>query len=120
MVMIIGIRLWVSWKMDPQQGTGMVEPERAGSLATKGTGLAGIVYIAAIRCFPVCIRLRNGGFRCPFATALQLSSVTEGAIISASTASRLTSLGLWMMLAGQAGVRAANDGTSKAGGSRYT
>ena len=62
--------------------TGMVKnPKRTVPLATMlGTGLAGIVYIAAT-------------------------------LVSAFTAfACLTSLGSWMMLVGQAGVRAANDG----------
>ena len=85
--------------------TGMVKnPKRTVPLATMlGTAMAGIVYIAATQVI---------AFSPPF--AVSASTILGGwaaPMVSAFTAfACLTSLGSWMMLVGQAGVRAANDG----------
>ncbi|EBH8951303.1 cadaverine/lysine antiporter [Salmonella enterica] len=95
--------------------TGMVKnPKRTVPLATMlGTALAGIIYIAATQViagmFPASEMAASGA---PF--ALSASTMLGGwaaPVVSAFTAfACLTSLGSWMMLVGQAGVRAANDG----------
>lgn len=95
--------------------TGMVKnPSRTVPLATMlGTGLAGIVYIAATQViagmYPAHEMAASGA---PF--AMSASTIVGGwaaPAVSAFTAfACLTSLGSWMMLVGQAGVRAAKDG----------
>ncbi|EHF7343251.1 CadC family transcriptional regulator [Salmonella enterica] len=78
-----------------------------------GTALAGIIYIAATQViagmFPASVMASSGA---PF--AISTSTILGGwaaPLVSAFTAfACLTSLGSWMMLVGQAGVRAANDG----------
>lgn len=95
--------------------TGMVKnPKRTVPLATMlGTALAGIIYIAATQViagmFPASVMASSGA---PF--AISTSTILGGwaaPLVSAFTAfACLTSLGSWMMLVGQAGVRAANDG----------
>ncbi|NLS52917.1 cadaverine/lysine antiporter [Hafnia alvei] len=95
--------------------TGMVKnPSRTVPLATMlGTALAGIVYIAATQViagiYPASQMAASGA---PF--ALSASTMVGGwaaPVVSAFTAfACLTSLGSWMMLVGQAGVRAAKDG----------
>ncbi|MEG1110516.1 MAG: cadaverine/lysine antiporter [Hafnia sp.] len=95
--------------------TGMVKnPSRTVPLATMlGTGLAGIVYIAATQViagmYPAHEMAASGA---PF--AMSASTMVGGwaaPVVSAFTAfACLTSLGSWMMLVGQAGVRAAKDG----------
>ncbi|AIJ08956.1 MULTISPECIES: cadaverine/lysine antiporter [Edwardsiella] len=95
--------------------TGMVKnPQRTVPLATMmGTCLAGIVYIAATQViagmFPASEMAASGA---PFAvSASAMVGHWAGPVVSAFTAfACLTSLGSWMMLVGQAGVRAANDG----------
>lgn len=94
--------------------TGMVKnPKRTVPLATMlGTALAGIIYIAATQViagmFPASVMASSGA---PF--AISTSTILGGwaaPLVSAFTAfACLTSLGSWMMLVGQAGVRAAND-----------
>ncbi|HBK4769131.1 TPA: cadaverine/lysine antiporter [Serratia liquefaciens] len=95
--------------------TGMVKnPKRTVPLATMlGTALAGIIYIAATQVisgmYPASEMAASGA---PF--AISASTIMGGwaaPMVSAFTAfACLTSLGSWMMLVGQAGVRAANDG----------
>jgi len=95
--------------------TGMVKnPSRTVPLAPMlGTGLAGIVYIAATQViagmYPAHEMAASGA---PF--AMSASTMVGGwaaPAVSAFTAfACLTSLGSWMMLVGQAGVRAAKDG----------
>ena len=95
--------------------TGMVKnPSRTVPLATMlGTALAGIVYIAATQViagiYPASQMAASGA---PF--AMSASTMVGGwaaPVVSAFTAfACLTSLGSWMMLVGQAGVRAAKDG----------
>jgi cadaverine:lysine antiporter len=95
--------------------TGMVKnPKRTVPLATMlGTAMAGIVYIAATQViagmYPASQMAASGA---PF--AVSASTILGGwaaPMVSAFTAfACLTSLGSWMMLVGQAGVRAANDG----------
>ena len=95
--------------------TGMVKnPKRTVPLATMlGTALAGIIYVAATQVisgmYPASEMAASGA---PF--ALSASTIMGGwaaPMVSAFTAfACLTSLGSWMMLVGQAGVRAANDG----------
>ncbi|AJI96580.1 transporter, basic amino acid/polyamine antiporter family protein [Yersinia ruckeri] len=95
--------------------TGMVKnPKRTVPLATMmGTGLAGIIYIAATQVmsgmFPASQMAASGA---PFAiSASTIMGHWAAPLVSAFTAfACLTSLGSWMMLVGQAGVRAANDG----------
>ena len=78
-----------------------------------GTGLAGIIYIAATQVisgmFPASEMAASGA---PFAiSASAIMGNWAAPMVSAFTAfACLTSLGSWMMLVGQAGVRAANDG----------
>ncbi|CAI2474378.1 MULTISPECIES: cadaverine/lysine antiporter [Serratia] len=95
--------------------TGMVKnPKRTVPLATMlGTALAGIIYVAATQVisgmYPASEMAASGA---PF--AISASTIMGGwaaPLVSAFTAfACLTSLGSWMMLVGQAGVRAANDG----------
>ncbi|AMH00817.1 amino acid permease [Serratia liquefaciens] len=95
--------------------TGMVKnPKRTVPLATMlGTALAGIIYVAATQVisgmYPASEMAASGA---PF--AISASTIMGGwaaPMVSAFTAfACLTSLGSWMMLVGQAGVRAANDG----------
>jgi cadaverine:lysine antiporter len=95
--------------------TGMVKnPKRTVPLATMlGTALAGIVYIAATQVisgmYPASEMAASGA---PFAiSASTIMGSWAAPIVSAFTAfACLTSLGSWMMLVGQAGVRAATDG----------
>ncbi|MGL5292963.1 MAG: amino acid permease, partial [Aeromonas sp.] len=95
--------------------SGMVQnPKRTVPLATMmGTGLAGILYILSTQViagmFPAAEVAASGA---PFALA---SSAVFGSwsapFVSAFTAlACFTSLGSWMMLVGEAGKRAANDG----------
>ncbi|MGL5660709.1 MAG: cadaverine/lysine antiporter [Aeromonas sp.] len=95
--------------------SGMVQnPKRTVPLATMmGTGLAGIIYILSTQViagmFPAAEVAASGA---PFALA---SSAVFGSwsapFVSAFTAlACFTSLGSWMMLVGEAGKRAANDG----------
>lgn len=95
--------------------SGMVKnPQRTVPLATLlGTGLAGMIYILASQVisgmFPNETIANSGA---PFALSVS-KIVGDWAIpfVSAFTAiACLTSLGSWMMLVGQAGLRAANDG----------
>lgn len=78
-----------------------------------GTAMAGIVYIAATQViagmFPASQMAASGA---PFAvSASTMLGGWAAPVVSAFTAfACLTSLGSWMMLVGQAGVRAANDG----------
>lgn len=95
--------------------TGMVNnPKRTVPLATMlGTGLAGIVYVAATQViagmYPAATMAASGA---PFAVSTSTIFGSWAApVVSAFTAfACLTSLGSWMMLVGQAGVRAAKDG----------
>ncbi|RZM98537.1 MULTISPECIES: cadaverine/lysine antiporter [unclassified Escherichia] len=95
--------------------SGMVKnPKRTVPLATMlGTAMAGIVYIAATQVlsgmFPADRMAASGA---PFAvSAATMFGGWAAPVVSAFTAfACLTSLGSWMMLVGQAGVRAANDG----------
>ncbi|SFN05884.1 cadaverine:lysine antiporter, APA family [Izhakiella capsodis] len=95
--------------------TGLVNnPKRTVPLATMlGTGLAGIVYIAATQViggmYPAAKMAASGA---PFAYSTStMFGHWAAPVVSAFTAfACLTSLGSWMMLVGQAGVRAANDG----------
>ncbi len=89
-------------------------PNKTVPLATLlGTGLAGIIYVMASQVisgmFPNEITATSGA---PF--ALSVSAIVgdwASPIVSAFTAiACLTSLGSWMMLVGQAGRRAADDG----------
>jgi len=95
--------------------TGIVEnPRRTVPLATMtGTCLAGLVYIAATQViagmYPASQIASSGA---PFAVSASTMFGTWAApVVSAFTAfACLTSLGSWMMLVGQAGQRAADDG----------
>ncbi|EGI5934719.1 cadaverine/lysine antiporter [Salmonella enterica subsp. enterica serovar Urbana] len=95
--------------------TGMVKnPRRTVPLATMlGTALAGLIYIAATQViagmYPASEMASSGA---PFAiSASTMLGDWAAPIVSAFTAfACLTSLGSWMMLVGQAGMRAANDG----------
>ncbi|TGB75024.1 MULTISPECIES: cadaverine/lysine antiporter [unclassified Escherichia] len=95
--------------------SGMVKnPKRTVPLATMlGTAMAGIVYIAATQVlsgmYPADRMAASGA---PFAiSAATMFGGWAAPVVSAFTAfACLTSLGSWMMLVGQAGVRAANDG----------
>ena len=95
--------------------SGMVSnPKRTVPLATiLGTAIAGCIYIAATQVisgmFPAAQMAASGA---PFAVSTS-AIIGSGAApwVSAFTAfACFTSLGSWMMLVGQAGVRAANDG----------
>ncbi|EMR7683882.1 cadaverine/lysine antiporter [Yersinia enterocolitica] len=94
--------------------TGMVKnPKRTVPLATMlGTALAGTIYVAATQVmsgmFPASEMAASGA---PFAiSASTILGNWAAPLVSAFTAfACLTSLGSWMMLVGQAGVRAAND-----------
>lgn len=98
--------------------TGMVKnPKRTVPLATMlGTGLAGIVYIAATQVlsgmYPSSVMAASGA---PFAiSASTILGNWAAPLVSAFTAfACLTSLGSWMMLVGQAGVRAITTVTSR-------
>ncbi|BFU59871.1 MULTISPECIES: cadaverine/lysine antiporter [Rodentibacter] len=90
------------------------DPQRTVPLATLlGTGLAGIVYVMASQViagmFPNAEVASSGA---PFAlSASKIIGEWASPFVSAFTAiACLTSLGSWMMLVGQAGLRAANDG----------
>lgn len=95
--------------------TGIVEnPRRTVPLATMtGTCLAGLVYIAATQViagmYPASQMASSGA---PFAVSASTMFGTWAApVVSAFTAfACLTSLGSWMMLVGQAGQRAVDDG----------
>ncbi len=95
--------------------TGMVKnPKHTVPLATMmGTALAGVVYIAATQVisgmYPAARVAASGA---PFAiSASTILGHWAAPLVSAFTAfACLTSLGSWMMLVGQAGVRAAHDG----------
>lgn len=95
--------------------TGLVDnPKRTVPLATMlGTALAGIVYIAASQViagmYPASEMAASGA---PFAvSASTIVGSWAAPVVSLLTAfACLTSLGSWMMLVGQAGARAANDG----------
>ncbi|WP_165460346.1 cadaverine/lysine antiporter [Atlantibacter sp.] len=95
--------------------TGMVDnPKRTVPLATMtGTCLAGLVYIAATQViagmYPASQMASSGA---PFAvSASTMVGNWAAPVVSAFTAfACLTSLGSWMMLVGQAGQRAADDG----------
>ncbi|QPB42522.1 cadaverine/lysine antiporter [Rodentibacter haemolyticus] len=90
------------------------DPQRTVPLATLlGTGLAGIVYVMASQVisgmFPNAEVASSGA---PFAlSASKIIGEWASPFVSAFTAiACLTSLGSWMMLVGQAGLRAASDG----------
>ncbi|MGL5147085.1 MAG: cadaverine/lysine antiporter [Plesiomonas shigelloides] len=95
--------------------TGMVDnPQRTVPMATMlGTGLAGIIYILATQVmsgmFPAAEMAASGA---PFAVSTsKMVGSWAAPLVSAFTAiACLTSLGSWMMLVGQAGARAAQDG----------
>ncbi|CQB51922.1 cadaverine/lysine antiporter [Vibrio cholerae] len=95
--------------------SGMVEnPKRTVPLATMlGTGLAGLIYILSTQMisgmFPASEVAASGA---PFALATTaLFGSWAAPFVSAFTAlACFTSLGSWMMLVGEAGKRAANDG----------
>lgn len=95
--------------------SGLVKnPQRTVPLATMlGTLLAGIVYILATQVmggmFPAAVMAHTGA---PFAASVSLMVGGWAApVVSAFTAfACLAALGSWMMLVGQAGVRAARDG----------
>jgi cadaverine:lysine antiporter len=95
--------------------TGMVKnPKRTVPLATMlGTAMAGVIYILATQVisgmYPASEMAASGA---PFAiSASTIMGSWAAPMVSAFTAfACLTSLGSWMMLVGQAGVRAANDG----------
>ncbi|MGD8105645.1 cadaverine/lysine antiporter [Pantoea sp. FN0302] len=95
--------------------SGMVKnPQRTVPLATiLGTGIAGIIYIAATQVisgmYPASEIAASGA---PFAVSAStiLGSWATPVVSAFTTLACLTSLGSWMMLVGQAGVRAANDG----------
>ena len=95
--------------------TGMVEnPKRTVPLATMlGTGIAGVIYILSTQMisgmFPASEVAASGA---PFALATtELFGSWTAPFVSAFTAlACFTSLGSWMMLVGEAGKRAANDG----------
>ena len=95
--------------------SGMVEnPKRTVPLATMlGTGLAGLIYVLSTQMisgmFPDSEVAASGA---PFALATTaLFGSWTAPFVSAFTAlACFTSLGSWMMLVGEAGKRAANDG----------
>ncbi|EGR4410153.1 cadaverine/lysine antiporter [Vibrio cholerae] len=95
--------------------SGMVEnPKRTVPLATMlGTGLAGLIYILSTQMisgmFPASEVAASGA---PFALATTaLFGSWTAPFVSAFTAlACFTSLGSWMMLVGEAGKRATNDG----------
>ncbi|HCZ9728259.1 TPA: cadaverine/lysine antiporter [Vibrio cholerae] len=95
--------------------SGMVEnPKRTVPLATMlGTGLAGLIYVLSTQMisgmFPASEVVASGA---PFALATTaLFGSWTAPFVSAFTAlACFTSLGSWMMLVGEAGKRAANDG----------
>ncbi len=95
--------------------SGMVEnPNRTVPLATMlGTGLAGLIYVLSTQMisgmFPASEVAASGA---PFALATTaLFGSWTAPFVSAFTAlACFTSLGSWMMLVGEAGKRAANDG----------
>ncbi|EGS66034.1 cadaverine/lysine antiporter [Vibrio cholerae] len=95
--------------------SGMVEnPKRTVPLATMlGTGLAGLIYVLSTQMisgmFPASEVAASGA---PFALATTaLFGSWTAPFVSAFTAlACFTSLGSWMMLVGEAGKRAANDG----------
>ncbi|EJK2108014.1 cadaverine/lysine antiporter [Vibrio cholerae] len=95
--------------------SGMVEnPKRTVPLATMlGTGLAGLIYVLSTQMisgmFPASKVAASGA---PFALATTaLFGSWTAPFVSAFTAlACFTSLGSWMMLVGEAGKRAANDG----------
>ncbi|AIR01814.1 cadaverine/lysine antiporter [Pluralibacter gergoviae] len=96
--------------------SGLVKnPTRTVPLATMlGTLMAGVVYIAATQVmsgmFPAQTMSHTGA---PFAASVSMMVGGWAApVVSAFTAfACLAALGSWMMLVGQAGVRAARDGT---------
>ncbi len=95
--------------------SGMVEnPKRTVPLATMlGTAIAGVIYIASTQMisgmFPASEVAASGA---PFALATtEIFGSWSAPFVSAFTAlACFTSLGSWMMLVGEAGRRAANDG----------
>lgn len=95
--------------------SGLVKnPQRTVPIATMlGTALAGIVYILATQVmsgmFPADVMSKTGA---PFAASTSMMIGSWAApVVSAFTAfACLAALGSWMMLVGQAGVRAARDG----------
>lgn len=95
--------------------SGLVKnPQRTVPIATMlGTALAGIVYILATQVmsgmFPADVMSKAGA---PFAASTSMMIGSWAApVVSAFTAfACLAALGSWMMLVGQAGVRAARDG----------
>ncbi|ERM62995.1 arginine:agmatine antiporter [Vibrio mimicus CAIM 1883] len=95
--------------------SGMVEnPKRTVPLATMlGTGIAGLIYVLSTQMisgmFPASEVAASGA---PFALATtELFGSWTAPFVSAFTAlACFTSLGSWMMLVGEAGKRAANDG----------
>lgn len=95
--------------------SGLVKnPQRTVPIATMlGTALAGIVYILATQVmsgmFPAEVMSKTGA---PFAASTSMMIGSWAApVVSAFTAfACLAALGSWMMLVGQAGVRAARDG----------
>lgn len=95
--------------------SGMVEnPKRTVPLATMlGTGIAGLIYVLSTQMisgmFPASEVAASGA---PFALATTaLFGSWTAPFVSAFTAlACFTSLGSWMMLVGEAGKRAANDG----------
>lgn len=95
--------------------SGLVKnPQRTVPIATMlGTALAGIVYILATQVmsgmFPAEVMSKTGA---PFAASTSMMIGPWAApVVSAFTAfACLAALGSWMMLVGQAGVRAARDG----------
>lgn len=95
--------------------SGMVNnPKRTVPLATMlGTAIAGCIYIAATQVisgmFPAAQMAASGA---PFAvsTAAIVGHWVAPVVAGFTAFACLTSLGSWMMLVGQAGVRASNDG----------
>ncbi len=95
--------------------TGQVEnPKRNVPLATMlGTGLAGLVYISSTQAiggmFPAKEMAASGA---PFAmaTSHMFGPWTEKFVSAFTAFACFTSLGSWMMLVGEAGKRAADDG----------
>ncbi|MCD6678420.1 cadaverine/lysine antiporter [Vibrio cholerae] len=95
--------------------SGMVEnPKRTVPLATMlGTGLAGLIYILSTQMisgmFPASEVAASGA---PFAlvTTALFGSWTAPFVSAFTALACFTSLGSWMMLVGEAGKRAANDG----------
>ncbi|EGR1140766.1 cadaverine/lysine antiporter [Vibrio cholerae] len=95
--------------------SGMVEnPKRTVPLATMlGTGLAGLIYVLSTQMISgmfLASEVAASGAPFALATTALFGSWTAPFVSAFTALACFTSLGSWMMLVGEAGKRAANDG----------